>query len=69
MPPATVEEKVEVTTEAHVENFLDCVRSRRLPNAPAEVGHNAVVGPHLANVALRSRRRAVLGTDGKVGAG
>jgi hypothetical protein len=52
-----------IPTEPHVENFLDCVRSRKDPNAPVEVGHLAVCGPHLANVALRNRGRAVLNED------
>ncbi|MCI0455762.1 MAG: Gfo/Idh/MocA family oxidoreductase [Gemmataceae bacterium] len=58
-----------VPTEPHVENFLDCMRTRKQPNAPVEVGHHAVAGPHLANVALRRGCRAVLGADGKVSAG
>ena len=52
--------------EPHVENFLTCLRTRQQPNAPVEVGHHAVAGPHLANVALRRGVRARLGADGKV---
>jgi hypothetical protein len=47
-----------------VANFLDCVRSRKEPNAPVEVGHNAVTGPHLANIAMLQKKRAVLSDDG-----
>jgi predicted dehydrogenase len=63
------EEKAPVPTEPHAENFLACLRSRKAPNAPAEVGHNAVTGPHLANYALRNHCRAVLKEDGTVAAG
>jgi predicted dehydrogenase len=63
-PPMLHEYKGGIPTEPHVKNFLDCVKSRQEPNAPVEVGHNAVTGPHLANVALRSLRRAVLSDDG-----
>ena len=49
-----------IPTDPHVKNFLDCVRSRKDTNAPVEVGHLAVCGPHLANVALRNKTRAVL---------
>jgi predicted dehydrogenase len=64
--PASKEEKLPVPTEPHVENFLDCVRSRKEPNAPVEVGHNAVTGPHMANFAIRNHCRAVLTAEGKV---
>jgi len=49
-----------LSDEEHVRNFLDCIRSRKQPNAPVEVGHFAVAGPHLANVALREKARAML---------
>ena len=64
--PASKEEKLPVPTEPHVENFLDCVRSRKEPNAPVEVGHNAVTGPYMANFAIRNHCRAVLTAEGKV---
>lgn len=44
----------------HIKNFIDCVRSREQPNAPVEVGHSAVCGPHLANVAFHHRTQAKL---------
>jgi predicted dehydrogenase len=52
-----------IPTEPHVENFLDCVRTRKQPNAPVEVGHTAVAGPHLCNVAYRKRAVAKLDKD------
>ncbi len=65
IPPAVTHEyKGGIPTEPHVRNFLDCVKSRQEPNAPVEVGHRAVTGPHLANLALKSQRRVVLGDDG-----
>jgi predicted dehydrogenase len=68
MPEPVKQEKAPVPTEPHVENFLGCLRSRKQPNAPVEVGHNAVTGPHLANFALRHHCRAVL-AGGKATAG
>ncbi len=44
----------------HIRNFLECCRTRKEPNAPVEVGHTAVCGPHLANVALHHGTRARL---------
>lgn len=53
-----------IPIEAHIQNFLDCVKSRQEPNAPVEVGGSAVSAPHLANVAFHAGRQARLGTDG-----
>ncbi len=67
MPPAILHEyKGGIPTDPHVKNFLDCVKSRQEPNAPVEVGANAVTGPHLANLALRSQKRVSLSADGTV---
>lgn len=46
-----------VPLEAHVQNFLDCMKSRQEPNAPVEVGASAVSAPHLANLAFHQGRR------------
>ena len=37
----------------HMQNFLDCVRSRNTPNAPVEVGVAAARAGHVANLAMR----------------
>jgi predicted dehydrogenase len=63
-PPPLHEYRGGIPTEPHVANFLDCVVSREEPNAPVEVGHRAVAGAHLANLALRGQRRATLSEDG-----
>ena len=49
--------EAKVPVEAHVQNFLDCVRSRKEPNAPVEVGASAVSAPHLANLAFHQQRQ------------
>ncbi len=41
---------------AHVRNFLDCVRTRRDPVAPVEVGHRSASLCHLGNLAIRLGR-------------
>ncbi len=43
-------------TTAHVRNFLDCIKSREEPAAPAEVGHRSASLCHLGNIALRLGR-------------
>jgi predicted dehydrogenase len=44
----------------HMANFLDCVRSRKEPNAPVELGYRSAIAAHLANLAYRQRRRVTL---------
>lgn len=39
---------------AHIENFLQCVRSRALPAADVEQGHQSVLLCHLPNIAWRA---------------
>ena len=36
----------------HIENFFDCVKSRKEPNAPVETGVAAAAAGHIANLAL-----------------
>jgi len=40
----------------HLENWLDCIRTRETPNAPVEVGHRTVTICHLANIARELNR-------------
>ena len=39
---------------AHLQNWIDCVRSRKTPNAPIRIGHQAARTSHIANAALRA---------------
>lgn len=51
------EGKGESDTDAHVRNFLDCMRSRKRPTADLEtVGHPSSLLCHLANAAWRAGR-------------
>lgn len=38
----------------HLANWLECIRTRQTPNAPAEAGVSAAAAAHLANRALRT---------------
>ncbi|MBI3664608.1 MAG: Gfo/Idh/MocA family oxidoreductase [Acidobacteria bacterium] len=62
-PEPIYEFKGSLSTQAHVNNFLECVKTRKEPNAPVEVGHTAVCGPHLANVAYHKKREARLNAE------
>jgi predicted dehydrogenase len=53
-----------IPIEPHIQNFMDCMRSRKDPNAPVEVGASAVSAPHLANIAFHEGRRVHLSSDG-----
>lgn len=44
-------------TITHMSNFLDCVRTRREPNAPIETGVSAARPGHVANMAYRKDAR------------
>ena len=49
---------------SHIRNFLDCVKSRRRPNADLEtVGHPTSVLCHAANVAWKIGRQVQLDTE------
>lgn len=42
---------------AHLQNWIDCIRSRGVPNANIRVGHQAARTSHIANTALREGRQ------------
>jgi predicted dehydrogenase len=46
-----------LATAPHVENFLECVRSRKAPNAEIEIGHLSTRLCHLGNIAHRVGRK------------
>ncbi len=41
----------------HMQNWLDCMRSRKQPNSPVELANRVLVGAHLANESFRSGKR------------
>ena len=41
----------------HVANFLECVRSRKLPNGDVLIGHRSAQASHLGNIAYVQKRR------------
>lgn len=42
---------------AHVQNFLDCIKSGQKPNADIEIGHLSTRLCHLGNIAHRTGRK------------
>jgi predicted dehydrogenase len=41
----------------HMENFLDCMRTRKVPICPADVGHRSATVAHLGVLAIRMGRK------------
>jgi hypothetical protein len=58
---AAIEQKSEKgfdsATDLHVQNFLECVRTRHAPTAPVRLGFQAAIVVQLANISLTSGRR------------
>ncbi len=54
--PTVVKAARELTID-HVENFLDCMRTRKRPNGDVYVGHRSAQASHLGNLAYEQRRR------------
>src|SRR5215813_11763631 len=44
----------------HMLNFIDCIRTRKQPNAPVEIGYRSAVAAHMANIAYRGKERVSL---------
>ena len=40
----------------HLQNWLDCIKSRAVPHAPVEAGHRTATVCHLANIARELRQ-------------
>jgi len=45
-------------TNAHMKNWMDCVRSRETPNAPAQAGYNHSIANIMCTAALRTGLRS-----------
>ena len=41
----------------HMQNFLDCMKSRQLPNGDVLIGHRSAQASHLGNIAYVEKRR------------
>jgi predicted dehydrogenase len=59
-PKSTIERKQMNTADAtklHAANFIDCVRSRKPPNAEVEIGHRSTTVAHLGNIAFKTGKK------------
>ena len=46
----------------HMANWIDCVRTRKTPNASVEIGYRSAIAAHMANIAYRQKQRITLET-------
>jgi predicted dehydrogenase len=44
-------------TQAHVNNFLECVKTRKRPNGDVLIGHRSAQAWHLGNISYMQKRR------------
>ncbi len=49
-------------TSAHMRNWMECVRSRKQPNAPVEAGYNHAIACIMTNAAVRTGGKATFDT-------
>lgn len=43
--------------QSHMQNWIDCVRSRSTPNAPPDIGYRSAIAVHMANLSYRNKKR------------
>jgi predicted dehydrogenase len=49
--------KGESKDENHYANFVECVRSRKEPNASVEIGYRSAIAAHMANLSYRRKEK------------
>jgi predicted dehydrogenase len=47
-------------SQNHIANWTDCMRSRKTPNAPVELGYRSALAAHMCNMSYRQKRRLTL---------
>jgi hypothetical protein len=41
-------------------NWVDCVRTRKTPNASVEIGYRSAIAAHMVNTSYRRKQRVTL---------
>jgi predicted dehydrogenase len=57
VPAERDETRTDLLTLSHVQNFLECCRTRKLPNGDVLIGHRSAQASHLGNIAYVQKRR------------
>jgi predicted dehydrogenase len=63
--PATPKQSGGENHEAHMKNFIECIKTRKDPACTIENGRLVAVYAHMANIALRTKSRLVWNEEGK----
>jgi predicted dehydrogenase len=50
----------ETPNQNHMANWIDCVRTRKIPNASVEIGYRSAIAAHMANISYRRKQRVTL---------
>ena len=66
MEPMDLKSAQSDATDAHTRNFIECVYTRRKPNADVEDGHRSTTFALLGNIALEARARIEWDADKEV---
>ena len=61
-PPVVVKCQTDLVEE-HVQNFLDCCKSRKIPNGDVVAGHRSALAAHLGNLSIVEKRRIQFDPD------
>ncbi len=56
-PESTLVRATSSLDQDHMGNFVDCVKSRKLPNGDVLIGHRSAQASHLGNIAYLEKRR------------
>lgn len=56
-PPTAANMGADALTTAHMKNWLECLRSRKQPNAPVEAGYQHSIATIMANAAIHTGER------------
>ncbi|HEY1676294.1 MAG TPA: Gfo/Idh/MocA family oxidoreductase [Candidatus Sulfotelmatobacter sp.] len=52
--------KGKTPNQDHMQNWIDCIRSRNTPNAPVDIGYRSAIAVHMANLSYKNKRRMTL---------
>lgn len=58
--PDGAAEKGESKDTNHMANWFACIRDRKQPNAPVEIGYKSAIAVHMSNLAYHRKRRITL---------
>ncbi len=61
--PPVVQDNIGNMSQDHVDNFMDCVKSREKPNGDVWIGHRSAQASHLGNIAYMQKRRIKFDPD------